>query len=375
MVALPGRQPARALVLGVAVCAAAIVWSPPAADAHCSCVAASNRNHETTRRQVKNWLDELERAIVEALRAQTEQQSNYARLRMEQAERIADAQEQGEARRERQRQRAIAETEGRYDPDPNGCLTVERAGWPESAGAPEANLPDSGTAVRELPEDSPERSDGGTRYAVKRTETRTALADQGVSTTDVSEYLAPVTTPRREERVRGARELAQNLIDPLPAPELTDEYRRLPAGAVLDTQLDQTRAQQALVRETMAYVLAMREGRTAPDGTPLRSADIMGKFAGKALYFTDLPSGSSAVSEMQALDLLTTYHHEPQPEEAAQRETALTARNWLSRIHAVSALNARINFLRLEIEARAALLSAATLAKDIARIPPPRALP
>ncbi|MCY4590744.1 MAG: hypothetical protein OXE86_09335 [Alphaproteobacteria bacterium] len=370
---LPGHRHALALVQVAAVCAVALVWQPPAASAHCSCVAASGRNHATTQRLVKGWLDDLERAIVEALRAQTEQLSNYSRLEIEAAERIADAQEQAEARRERQRQRAAAETQGRYDPDPNGCLTVERAGWPAYAGAPEADLPDSGTAVREAVEESPERSEGGARYAVKRAETRTELADKGVSTTDVSEYLAPVTTPRSHERVLGARELAQNLIDPMMAPELTDAYKRVPAGAVLDARLDQVRAQQAVVRETIAYLLAMREGRTAPDGTPLRAPEIMSKFVDKARYFADLPSG--AVSEMQSLDLMTTYHAEPQPEEAAQRETALTERNWLSRLHAVSALNARINFLRLEVETRAALLSAAAFAKDIARLPPPRALP
>ncbi len=373
MGALPAHRHALALVLVAALCAAAVVWHPSTASAHCSCVAASNRNHDRTRHLVKGWLDELERAVVEALKAQTEQQSNYARLQMESDERIADAQEQARARRERQRQRADAETQGRYDPDPNGCLTVERAGWPGYATAPEASLPDSGTVVRKAPEDSGARSEGGTRYAVQRIANRARLANKGVSTTDVTEYFAPGTTPRDADRVHGARELVQNLVDPLPAPELSEDYKRLPAGAVLDAQLDQVRAQQAVVRETVGYLLAMREGRTAPDGTPLRDPGIMGKFADKALYFTDLPAG--AVSEMQALDLMTAYHHEPQPEEAAQRETALTERNWMSRLHAVAALNARINFLRLEVEVRSALLAATALAKDIERVPPPRALP
>ena len=362
----------RAVGLALAAVACIGIALPEEAEARCcGCRWASNANHSktrtiikaqhrTTQTRVHGWLDELERAVVEALRLQTEQFSNYQKLQIEASERIADAIQQNEALRLRQEMRARAESEGRYDPDPTGCLTVERGGYPGRGAAPEAKELRSGDAAREPLPESPERSKGGAEFAAQQRDLRDGLERKGLSTTDLKGWLEGGTVERNRDRARATALMVQNMIDPMPPPEPTEERKDTPAGLVEDIQRDGVRVRHSLVREAMSYALALREGQTAPNGAAIRPGATMAKFAAQGLFFGELPAG--AVSELEALDVMTTYHHEPQAEESARRETELTARNLMKRVYEATALNARIAYLQLEVDSRRLMLEAAQLA-------------
>lgn len=363
-------------VVGLALAAAAcvVIALPEEAEARCcSCRLASNNNHKGTRTLIKaqhrstqtrvhGWLDELERAVVEALRLQTQQLSNYHKLGIEAMERIADAVQQNEALRLRQELRARAESEGRYDPDPTGCLTVERGGYPGRGAAPEAAELRNGDAAREPLPESPARSEGGAEFAAQQRDLRDGLGQKGISTTDLKAWLEGGTVERSPDRARATALLVQNMIDPMPPPEPTEERRDTPGGLVEDIERDGIRVRHSLVREAVSYALGLREGQTAPNGAAIRPGETMAKFAAQGLFFGELPEGARAVSELEALDVLTTFHHEPQAEESARRETELTSRNLMKRVYEVGALNARIAYLQLEVDSRRLMLEAAQLA-------------
>ncbi len=364
----------KAFVFAVAAMAVLVIFGDvrEAAAAKCSGICYRitrlvSSEHGDTRRDVRRWIDEMTEAIVEALRQQTSQLSQYDRLQIEAMERLADAQETNEALRLRQEFRASAKAEGRYDPDPNGCLTLERAGY-GGTGAPEAGLESNSESARKPPPETPARTEGSVRYAVERQELRKELEGEGISTTDFRDWWDGTTVERSPERNRGTEALIQNVIDPLQPPELNEELKAAPGYRVLDSEMDGVRVRHSIVREAMAYVLGLREGQTTSPGSggmAIRSGKTMRKFADKGLYLRPLPAG--AVSEMQALDVLTTYHHEPQPEEAAQRESSMTARNYMKRIYETQALHARIAYLQLEVSSRQLLVDATRMAGETPR--------
>ena len=334
------------------------------------CAPTVRSQHNQTRDAVQGWLDELGDRIEETLKLQTEQLSNYAEKQILAMERIADAQDTKAAMRLRQELRARAEGEGRYDPDPNGCLMVEMAGYPGGTSAP-AKPSNSDAATDEMP-DTPERYEGSVKFATQLQDAREELEKKGVSTTDFADVLDGDTLGREPERVEGTAMLVQNIIDPMPPPEMTDEQKETPKNLVLDSRLDALRARQSMVRQSFKYALALREGRTIGEagtggGHAIRSPVSLQKIVDKARYYGTLPPGP--VSELQALDVLTTYHHEPQPQEALEREGLLTEKNLLKRIYETNALNARINFLRLEIDNRMLMLAATELAGATPRMP------
>jgi hypothetical protein len=96
--------------------------------------------------------------------------------------------------------------------------------------------------------------------------------------------------------------------------------------------------------------------------------DIKGTYAGYAddsSYNRPVPE---RLSELQQLDIRTVYHYAPGPNRingTNDQQNGLKHMNekgWLEEIHQIMAINARINYIRLELENRNAITNALILA-------------
>lgn len=358
-------------LLVLSAVAVSLTTSTPAEARCCGCTWASNSNHQETRSQVNLWITELERAVVTAIRESTKQISNYHNKQIEADKRVADAEQQNASLRLRHEFRAKAESEGRYDPDPTGCLVVERAGYPRPGNAPEADAPTLADGARSERLETAARREGGSAYAAEHIQMRAAIEQTGRSTTDWAAVLSEgtLTDPVvKEAEATATAARVQNVIDPAPPPELTPEDRGAPRGAAADQNRDGYRARMSLAREAFAHALALREGQFS-GGVAIRPVGVYRKLAAKSLHPRPISgSDASALSELEALRVATLFHHEPGAAEAlARKDGSMTERNLLERVYEVAALNARISYLRFEQENLRLMLDAAAFAIAVPR--------
>jgi hypothetical protein len=153
--------------------------------------------------------------------------------------------------------------------------------------------------------------------------------------------------------------IVSNSVDAMPERAMTEEELTTPEGMDRAAEMEQRMARQQAAIQTIEMSLNMR----APALT-----DSQGTFAGMAAdsaYNRPVPE---RLSELQQLDIRTVYHYAPGPNRingTNGQQNGLIHMNekgWLQEIHTIMAINARINYVRLELENRNAITNALILA-------------
>ena len=309
----------------------------------------SDRNTVKGTREIQKRIDEMEQAIVKALKEQTSEQSAHDDREVESKKRIADAKEQNETVRERQRRRADAETQGRHDPDPVSCLAV---GLAVGSGGGGGGGPYESNAGDILAGDTPEGGDGVARDRRSYDEKKQFEGMGGVKdpTSDWEALLGANSVDYSKEGLGPAFDrLIVNTVDPRPAEKLDEErLSQSPSGLALIAENQATLARQSLAKESGLFAMRLR--------AQIASSKGLVPYADRSLYDQQGREIPERISELQALDILTVFHHAPNAEEAGERATVLTEKNLLERIYQVSALQARMDYLQLEHGNRELLL-------------------
>lgn len=313
--------------------------------------------HAATRTQIVNAIEISTQQLIATLTAQAKQNSNYIDKSIEATKRIANAQELNETDRMRQQFRAEAES-GKFDPNPFTCAVDDmfRAG---NAGPEAVTGSDVATNARAyLAGDDEAVRQGGVALARAVIEERARFEGfQGSThaTTDWGILLnAPTVDFEDEETADLAQRIIINSIDPTPPRPLTDADMETPAGVAEAAEREKTFARQSAAAETMAVTTNMV--------TPVLedTSGIFRSLAADSAYNRPVPE---KLSEMQQLDIRTVSHYAPLAGgERSARLKRMNEKGWLEEIHRIMAINARTNYLRLELERRNAITDALILA-------------
>jgi hypothetical protein len=153
--------------------------------------------------------------------------------------------------------------------------------------------------------------------------------------------------------------IVNNAIDPTPPRPVTEEDEATPQG--VDRAAEQ---QKRLARQNAASeVIEMSMNARAP---VLNDADgTFSSMAADSAYNRPVPN---ELSELQQLDIRTVYHYAPGPNringDPGQQNglNDMNEKGWLQEIHRVMSINTRINYLRLELENRDAIVNGLILA-------------
>lgn len=370
---------ATALSLGYAAPAYAFFGSTNCAtavtvnDAHNGTRDVVREEHETTRdaimdaieeqtAELTDKMEETTRRIIEAMALAAGENTAGLQRQTEADRRIADAQALNDTDLARQEIRAAAES-GAFDPNPFSCSLLDIFESNRGSGAPVSGDGVSQKAVSRLVGDDDDVKAGGTRLARSVVDARDEYEGFQGSTSATTDWSFMLEQPTIDfsdpdmEAVLGW--IVANSVDALPERAMTTEELQTPEGMSRAAEAQQRLARQRAAIETIEMSLNMR----APSLT-----DSQGTFAGMAddsAYNRPVPE---RLSELQQLDIRTVYHYAPGPNRingTNGQQNGLIHMNekgWLQELHTIMAINARINYVRLELENRNAITNALILA-------------
>ncbi len=341
---------------GAASFAVFMLMLPSAVDAQfagCQC-GFIRTLHGDTRDHVSDETTQAAQNIIEAMRAQTRQTSQYLDRQVEAAERIADATAQNQAHLVRSRVRADAES-GKFDPNPDFCLVLDTAlaaDLPQNTDIPSAAAALHGAASWTRGDDETVRTNG-LQMAAYLARERTEIINAGGSQDATTDWTLPLSQNTLELDDPLARRslprLIANTVDPFPPKPLSDEDLRTPAGLseAVRRRAAEARNQAALSAIGMSLELA---SPSLPAG-PYRT------IAQGTRYSDDIPD---VISELQALEIRTAAYYAPDAE-TLERRHSKNERALLQDLIDLIALNTRIAHLRLQQERHDAVVQAALL--------------
>ena len=170
------------------------------------------------------------------------------------------------------------------------------------------------------------------------------------ATTEWQTMLNHPTLKLDDELVRRALpRLIANSVDPFPPKPLSDDELRTPAGL---SEAVRRRAAEARNQAAIASIeLSLEMASPSLAAGPYRA------IARRTRYEQTIPE---TISELQALEIRAMAYFSPEPETLEMRH-AKTERALLQDLIDLQALNARIAYLRLLQESRAAIVQAAML--------------
>lgn len=309
----------------------------------------TGENVKDLEKQVESSMEEAADRIIAALRSHSGEQSAYQDKQIEATRRITDAAELNATERMRQEFRARAES-GEFDPSPDICLL---AGLFRDSGATAPNPRGSTTVAgaRQLNNGAdPAVRQGGTARAKSMIDDRAEL--QGTMggfadpTVDPAAILQnPTLSIESDEDRRAAERLVRNLTDPNPPRPVTAAELQTPAGVARAEQRAIQETRNNASAETVSMVMNMR--------TEVGPADPWRPYVEDISNY-NRPLGDE-VSEMQAIDIRTLRHYAPKPE-VFQERAAWSEKQLLQEILDVMAINARMNYMQLELDTRRAIV-------------------
>lgn len=300
--------------------------------------------HRDTRKIINDRITEAEKALIEALRQQTGEQGAVLDRQVEAQRRITDAQLQNDAIRLRQEFRAEAETSGQFDPDPMACILLDMLKGSES-GSSSSGM--TGKQVREaarfwLDGEHPSVREGSTtmhRTLLDAQEQFKGVGGVNDPTTDWA-VVYDSNSINMDETGAALEYLLINTIDPTPPRPMSDADMNTPAGMAREAERNAIRARNSAALEATSFALQLRKAEASPDALEY--------YIERSRYNRPTDNG---ISELQALDIMTTFHYAPNADELETRES-LTEKNWLERLHNVASLQARMDYLQLEQDNR-----------------------
>ena len=342
-----------ALILAGAFASIAPTASQAQFSAGCRCSTISGY-HRETRAHVSEETTEAARQIVDALRSQTKQNSNYIDRQVEANRRIADGEAQNRATMARSIIRAEAES-GQHDPSPDFCLLMDAAAAAELP--PKNALPGMDGVIGSAADWSAGRAvpvrENGVKMAAWLAEERSRLSEAGGAadaTTDWEFALDSTTLPTDDAQYRQAlTRLIANTVDPFPPRPLSEDDLTSPAGLAeaVRRQVASARNRAAIAALTLRLELA----------TPVHLSNPYRTIAARSRYSDEIPE---VISEMQALDIRTTAYFAP-TQDALELRYTKTEAALLQDLIDLQSINARISLHRLEQESRNAVVLSAIL--------------
>ncbi len=349
------RETVRTILLASVFASAALLphsaQSQLAGGCRCSTIGGF---HTETRQHVTEETTEAAATIVEALRQQSRQNSNYLDRQVEANRRMADGEAQNEARLARSLVRAEAES-GSHDPNPDYCLLVDAALQPR---LPERNLLPGIQNIMASATDwstgkSPPVQENGVRMAAWLRSERERLHDAGGArdaTTDWEFALGEATLPMETASYREAlTRLIANTVDPFPPRPLSEDDLATPAGLAEAVRRSTTEARNRAAMASIGFALALAE--------PVHAAEPYRTIAARSRRDFEIPE---KLSEVQALDIRISAYDLPTAD-ALELRHSKTERALLQDLVDIGALNARLAHLRLVQETRNAVVLAAML--------------
>jgi hypothetical protein len=306
-------------------------------------------------------MEETTRRIIEAMALAAAQNTAVVQQQTEAGRRIADAQELNDTDRLRQQVRAAAES-GAFDPNPFSCQLADIFEANQGSGAATDGAAVTQQAVNRVTGEDEDVQAGGARVARSVVDARDEYDGfQGSrnATTDWSLVLENPTIDLSDPDMQGVLGwVVSNSIDATPERAMTDAELQTPEGMARAAEAQQRLARQRAAIETINMSLNMRTPVLTDNGTYRGMAD-------DSAY--NRPVGDR-LSELQQLDIQTVYHYAPGPNRlygTGGQENGLDDMNekgWLEEIHRIMSINARINYVRLELENRNAITNALILA-------------
>ena len=378
MNAPPGKIPAAAIALALG--AAFHAGVAEAGSCPCAAIRAFHRESlEVARdegRRTREWArDSIERQtgelnrhsdvktemLIEALKGQARENTNYQRMRIEADRRIEDAAQINATNRLRDEFRAAAES-GEYDPNPSSCLLVDVFG---SEGGPPASDAPSGSVVTErvskwVAGDDPAIEKGGAALSKHVADQRDRFAGYGGSGHATADWGLLLDHPTIDLSDPEMSELAgiivRNSLDSTPERGVAPGERLTPLGLDRVAKIEEKTSRLRAASESIEMALNLRAATL--EGAPVEAYRRM---AVDSAYDRPVPD---KLSELQQLDILTMWNHAPAGErlETLANTGGMNEKAWLYELHRVLALNARINYMILEVGTRDAIVNAGILA-------------
>lgn len=308
------------------------------------------RNTANTVREVRDLRNDVRnqsKILIEALRMQTGEQSAYSDKQIEAFKRIQDAGQQNDTDRVRQTIRAEAES-GKFDPNPDACLLIDlfsgKSGG-ESGGSGGAQ----GTAVIASTVAEKQRIGSmGAAAAVREMAEKNVMINGTDASKRASTFFEVPTVNMNEGDMSDAAEsFVLKMMDPIPMVIVPPEQREREKQkvAIQESRL----ARDSIVLENMAMLFNM-SANVVP-GSELK------KLAEGTPYNREIPEEAS---ELQAIDVMTVRHYAPPPASGSV-EMGVT----LQKLHQLTAIMARMQYLQLEMDRRNLQTQSAILAKMI----------
>ena len=338
-----------------------------------------SQEHDQTREQVVNAIEQQTTdlsdhldlkfdILIEALRGQARENSNYQQMQVEAAQRVEDAAQVNETNRLKDEFRAKAES-GEFDPNPFSCMMIDMFasdGGGGGGGATSGSDVARSTAAWAAGEHPAVQAGGAqmSRHVVEKAQEYEGYGGSPDATSDFGLLLDDPTIDFDDpEMAEVAGLIMNNLIDSQPKRNVSEKELATPAGIDRQAKIQEQRTRKSASIKSIEMAMNMRDNVLA--GSGVESFRTMAKDSAynRGTDFEDL-------SELQQIDIMTVWNYAPQGE----RLKALTGSHedpgkninsekaWLYEIHRIMSLNTRIAYLQLELMNRDAIVNAGILA-------------
>lgn len=318
-----------------------------------------NENHD----DLKDHLDIRVADLIEALKGQSRENANYQQMQVEAAQRIEDASQVNATQRLRDEFRAKAES-GVNDPNPFSCMILDLfSNGSGGAASPEATGTATAAKAMEFLSGNDEAVvQGGATVSLAVKEDRDRFAnfmETPNATTDWGLLLREPTIDLDDPEMKDyASVMIRNLIDTAPPRKVSPQEESTPGGLDRIAKNEERLNRLGASLESVAMQLNMRSA--VMSGSAVDTYKKMAKDSAYNRKYEDL----TKLSELQQIDIMTVWNYAPKGERAEDLTDGakLSEKAWLFELHRIMSINARINYLNLELASRDAVVNAAILA-------------
>lgn len=316
-----------------------------------------NSAHDETRKQLKSAIEQAALDIVDGLKGQSRETSNFQQMQVEAAQRIQDGAEVNATKRMKEEFRAKAES-GAFDPNPFSCILLDLFGNGGSA-TPSATASINSAVTNFVSGEDPIVQQNGAALSKRVIDERERFRGYQGSPNAAADWSLMVKNPTIDLSDPMNAELAtimmRNMIDATPEAAPSAQELLTPSGLDKAAAHQEKLTRQMSAIESMVMALNMRDAQ-------MRGAavDELRKRADETAY--NRPIGDS-LSEMQQLDIRTVFHYAPTGERAEKlSDSSMNEKAWLAEIHRLLAIQTRMTYLQLELMNRDAIVNGGILA-------------
>jgi hypothetical protein len=318
--------------------------------------------NEQVREQVRESIEEQTELLIEALKGSTREDSNHSQMQVEAATRVEDAAQINHTNRLKDEFRAEAES-GKFDPNPFSCLLIDLFGGQGGGNAPAPGANGSGVTDQVaawVAGNNAIVQAGGTGLSKHVADKKDEFAGYGGSanaTTDWGLLLQEPTIDFSDPQMAEvAAIIIRNGLDSTPDRSISPAERNTPRGLDRIAKMEENSSRLQAAGESIEMALNMRTA--VMQGA---AVDTFREMAADSAYNRTI---TDKMSELQQVDVMTVWNYAPAGErmETLTNTGGMNERAWLFELHRIMSLNARINYMNLELANRDAIVNANILA-------------